>query len=65
MLRLIFNFLFIITVFISLGDSLDGDDIVAVCEDLKECRFYLPEFKERSRFKSLVKADSEESHQVI
>ena len=33
---------------------LDGGDIVAVCEDDKECCFYFPEFKERSRFKGLV-----------
>ena len=40
-------------------DLLDGDDLVVVCEDDKECRFYFPEFKERSRFKSLVKAEEE------
>jgi len=35
--------------------------MVAVCEDDKECRFYFPEFKERSRFKCLVKAATEEN----
>ena len=42
-------------------DLLDADDIVAVCEDGKICRFYFPKFKERSIFKSLVKAEAEEN----
>jgi len=42
-------------------DLLDGDDMVAVYEDDKECCFYFPEFKERSRFKGLVKTGTEEN----
>ena len=40
-------------VIVFLDDLLDADDIVAVCEDGKICRFYFTKFKERSRFKSL------------
>ena len=48
-------------VIVFLDDLLDADDIVAVCEDGKICRFYFPRFKERSRFKGLVKAEAEEN----
>ena len=48
-------------VIVFLDDLLDADDIVAVCEDGKICRFYFTKFKERSRFKSLVKAETEEN----
>ena len=48
-------------VIVLLDDLLDADDIVAVCEDGKICRFYFPKFKERSRFKGLVKAEAEEN----
>ena len=42
-----------------LDDLLDGEDMVAICEDDKECRFYFPGFKERSKFKRLLKAETE------
>ena len=48
-------------VIVFLDDLLDADDIVAVCEDGKICRFYFPKFKERSRFKGLVNAEAEEN----
>ena len=48
-------------VIVFLDDLLDADDIVAVCEDGKICRFYFLKFKERSRFKGLVKAEAEEN----
>ena len=35
--------------------------MVHVCEDDKECCFYFPELKARARFKSLVKAETEEN----
>ena len=44
-----------------LDDSLDGDDIVAICEDEKDCCFYFLEFKEWSRFKGLVKVETEKN----
>ena len=50
-------------VIVFLDDLLDADDIVAVCEDGKICRFNFPKFKERSRFKGLVKAEAEENQQ--
>ena len=42
-----------------------GDDhdmvIVYMYEDDRECRFYFPHFKERLKFKRIVKAEAEEN----
>ena len=37
---------------------------MTLLQSVKECRFYLPEFKERSKFKSLVKAETEENQAI-
>lgn len=53
----IFNFV--------LGDRLDGSDLLALTTDFKEARFYLPSFKERSRFNKLILAETNEKDNQV
>ena len=38
--------------------------MAAVCRDAKECHFYFPKFEERSLFRSLAKAETEENQLI-